>query len=315
MKRLTDKIDRASSIVILPHLNADGDAVGSSFAFAHALRRCGKVVTVVMEEPLLPIYSIIEGEYLVFDGKKKDYDLVIALDCSDLSRLGSRVDLFCGDTVCIDHHRTNESIAGLNYVEPEAAATGEIIYRFLKFFHNGDFLDRYCRECLYTAIATDTGCFRFSNTTPQTLRIAAELLEAGIGRDAINQVMFETVTFRKLRYQSEAVERMELYAEGKIAVTMLPYGRFYELGLSMSDVDGTSNLMLSVEGVQAGVFFHEREKGCYKVSMRSRETVDVAAVAKRFAGGGHIRASGCTVQGIYDTVRDELVAAIREQLG
>ena len=315
MKRLVDKLDQASCVVILPHLNADGDAVGSSFALAHALRSCGKAVDVVMEEALLPIYSIIKGEHLVFQGEDKDYDLAIALDCSDLSRLGNRAALFRGDTVCIDHHRTNESIAELNYVEPEAAATGELIYRFLKIFHDGDFLDRYCRECLYTAIATDTGCFRYSNTTSQTLRIAAELLEAGIGRDAINQIMFETVTFRKLRYQSEAVERMELFTEGKIAVTMLPYDRFYELGLSMSDIDGTSNLMLSVEGVQAGIFFHEREKGCYKVSMRSRESVDVSEVAKRFAGGGHIRASGCTMQGAYDTVRDELVAAIGEQLG
>ena len=312
MKQLLAWINEAERIALLPHLRADGDALGSCYALAELIRNLGRTPYVILEEEPLARFDYLEGEYQVFDGEFEEYDLVIAVDCSDLPRLGSRQILYCGKTACIDHHITNEPIGQLSYVDAKAAATAELVYQLAC---EANVINRKMGACIYTALSTDSGSFRYSNTTPRTMRIGAALMEMGVDTALINRKLYEQVTMGSLRFQAECVDKMQLFLNNKIAVTYLTMERCEELELTSDDTDGGGSIMLSISGVSVGAFFHEREPGSFKVSLRSDEAVDVAAIAKCFGGGGHLRASGYTSTKLLNEAISELVEKIKGQLG
>ncbi|MBE7042324.1 MAG: bifunctional oligoribonuclease/PAP phosphatase NrnA [Ruminococcaceae bacterium] len=311
MKRLLEWIKEAEQIALLPHLRADGDALGSCYALAELIKQLKKTPYVILEEEPLMRFDYLEGDFLVFDGKIKEYDLVIAVDCSDLTRLGKREILYRGKTACIDHHLTCEPIGQLSYVDSDAAATAELVYQLAC---EANVMTRKMGTCIYTALSTDSGSFRYSNTTPRTMRIGAALMEMGIDTALINRKLYEQVTMGSLRFQAECVDKMQLFVQNKIAITYLTMNRADELELTSDDTDGGGSIMLSILGVNVGAFFHEREPGKFKVSLRSDEAVDVAFIAKSFGGGGHLRASGYTTAGPLATAISQLVEKIKEQL-
>ncbi len=305
-------IDSSDSIVLLPHLNADGDATGSCFALAHALRKIGKSVDVVFEE-YPRMREVVDGEYkLICDAKT--YDAAFAIDSGDMSRLGNRGHLFLGRTVCIDHHHTNGTIAEVNCIETESSATGELIYLLIESIDPSLF-DTYIAECLYMAISADTGCFKYSNTTPRTHRIAASLLEIGGDFTRINKAVFETVSLGKIKAQADAVLSLELLHNDRIAFYALSYDKFHEKGYTSGDIDYISSMLKNISGVDAGVFLHERDRGMWKVSLRTNEGFDAASLSKMYGGGGHACAAGFSLQGDFGFVKETVISALEKLLG
>jgi len=212
-------ITKANKIAILPHVSADGDALGSSLALALALNTLNKKPIIYFEEDIPSIYGFLPGREFVriYDEKPDKYELVIALDTGDLQRLGKRVEIFndADMTVNIDHHPTNTYFAQLNLVNTNSAAVGEMIYRLLKKMEIN--LDRDMATCLYVAIATDTGGFRYGNTTTVTHQITADLINNGVDVSYISQTVFETVSLPKVKLMGKAIENLELFENGKLA--------------------------------------------------------------------------------------------------
>lgn len=311
MKRLLTWIKEADTVALLPHVRADGDAIGSCYALAEILENMGKAASVILEEEPLSRFDYLKGSCRVYQGEQLEFDLVIAVDCSDLTRLGERKALYHGKTVCVDHHMTSQPIGELHYVDPKAAATAELIYQFAK---EVNIMNLSIAAGIYTALSTDSGSFRYSNTTSRTMRIGAELMDLGLDTTWINRLLYEQVTMGCLRFQAECVEKMQLFAHDSIAITYLTMEREKQLQLTPDDTEGGGSLMLSIRGVSAAAFFHEREPGVYKVSLRSDEKVDVASIATSFGGGGHLRASGYTTDQNLDEAIKELVQKFSEQM-
>lgn len=309
MNQLLNVLQQKQHILLLPHIHADGDALGSCFALAALLQDMEKQATVVLEEEPLPVYDKIVGEYTL-QSVSTPYDFVILVDCNDVSRLGKRADLVVGDMACIDHHRTTDSLPPLYYVDDTAAATGELVYSFASLLGQ---IDTQTALCLYFALVSDTGCFRYSNTTPRTLRIAAELMEKGIDTVSVSRDLFETFSLKKMQYRSSCISSMQLLENNRIGICTLPYETMQKQELTMDDTEGIANLILTIDSVVMGVYFHEREPGKWKVSLRSDESTDVARIAATFGGGGHLRAAGYSFEGTEETAIKQLLAETKQQ--
>lgn len=316
LNRIISEIKAAGSITILPHIYADGDALGSSFGLALALKKLHKKVSVYLEEEIPYIYSFLPGkEYsCVYAGEANENDLVIALDTGDMERLGKRAEIFdkAGKTVNVDHHNTNSMFGGMNYVDTRSSATGEIVFKMIGMLDAQ--LDADMAVCLYTAISTDTGSFKYSNTTPETHEIISRLLRLGINVSEISDRVFESTSFEKVKLTGLAADSLQLYEGGKIAVVILTDEMMKASGASEEDCDGIVNLGRNIRGVEVAMMLRQRNENEIKVNLRSKSYVDVAAIASRYSGGGHKRAAGCTVSGQLEDILERLLDDIRKAL-
>lgn len=294
-KNLGEQLVKSETILILPHVSADGDALGSSIGLAAFLLQKGKKAKVVAEEPIPDKYDFIDkyGVVEVFD-ETKEYpaDMVIALDTGDFKRLGKRTRLFTGEnTWNIDHHKTNDGYAKFNCIDTSASSTGEIIYKILGSF--GYEPDLAAAEAIFTAISTDTGGLRYSNTTPESMRICADLLEKGINIAEISHVSFDMMPYQKVLLLGRAIENMKIYHGGDVAVITLKKDDYAFLNGKEEYFDGIVNTTVNTEGVLVGVLIRETEEGFIKVNLRSStDGIDVSKIAQENGGGGHIRAAG-----------------------
>lgn len=306
----------AQNLAILPHIDADGDAIGSSLALALSLKGTGKKVKVLMEEEVPVVYSFLPGLALaeVYTSDYTAYDVVVALDTGDLGRMGYRKEVFeKGEkTVNIDHHSTNSEFADYNFVQTSSAAVGEIIYQLLGLLKLE--LNRDTATCLYTAITTDTGGFRYSNTTPLTHQIAADLISHGAVVADISQKVFETVSFGKVKLMGLAISTLELLENGKVSAIYITPGMMKEAGAREEDCEGIVNLGRSIRGVQVALMMRQWEDNEVKVNLRSNGSFDVASLASMYGGGGHKKAAGCIVKGSLEDVRKKLLSDIRDKL-
>ncbi|MBR3692048.1 MAG: hypothetical protein IKL89_05055 [Clostridia bacterium] len=215
--------------------------------------------------------------------------------------------------VVIDHHLNNRVPCEDKLVVPEAAATGEIIFRLLSA--RGVSLDADIAKALYIAVSTDTGCFAFDNTTPETHRIASELLRFDFDAGGVNRTYFQEKTFAALRLQAELICGMRLFAEDRIAAVYVPMSLRRDLGITEEDLEDVSSLARSVAGVDAGVTLRELEdESGWKISLRTSTAVNAAEICALFGGGGHARAAGCTLSGTAEKVTEQIVAAIEKTL-
>lgn len=313
---IRDLINKSETIAILPHVSADGDALGSSFALAIILSGFGKKVDVLLNEDIPEAYANLPGRNLscVYDKDDKQYDLALALDCGDADRLASRIKVFntAAKNANIDHHATNTEFASYNYVDTGASATGEIIFTLIEKM--GAKLSKDVALCLYVAITTDTGGFRYSNTTAQTHRIAAELISVGVDVAKVSQQVFDTVSYGKVKLTGAAIESLELSEDGKIAIMSLTNELIKKLGTKEEDSDGIISTARNIDGVEVAAMLKQLENGEIKVNLRSNRYVDVSAVAARYSGGGHERAAGFTAAGSLDQIKNELLADLKGEL-
>ena len=310
---ISNAIKRSENILIIPHYNADGDCLGSSYALKLMLEELGKKADVILDEKDCEhrILKILDG----VSCKNEPFvpDLVISVDCADKQRMGTRVSAFdsCDFTVNLDHHITNDKYATYNFVNPVAAATGEIIYELAQFMNIP--LTTQIVNNIYVAIISDTGGFAYSNTKPHTLSIAAQLLEYGINNAFISSYLFEMNSKKRLELMKLAYNSLETFYNDRIAVVSITDEQMKRFDANDDDAGSFVNIPRSLETAIVSMSFREIEGGAVKVSIRS-QLVNASNLAQQYGGGGHERAAGCTVKGSLEEVKRKLVSEAERRI-
>ena len=314
---LCEKLCENKKTLIVYHVRSDADAVGSAFALRELLRIMGVPAICVcsdeVPERLRFLSEDAQGSVVVEEGMSLGHERVISVDSASPSQLGEMFDRLRKDIdIMIDHHGTGTVYADY-FVDATASATGEIIYSIAKkLLANNKIPSIPPRviDCIYAAISSDTGGFRFANVTPTTFRIAAELLEAGANSADINHRLFESKTLKQISAEAEAARRLRTFANGRIASVTIPYASRRALGLNDENLETVIDVPRSIEGVEVAFSVRQSEdKPFFRVSMRSSVDFDVAAICKRFGGGGHIRAAGCSIEAADIDEAENLIAA------
>lgn len=312
LNEIAQFLKNTDNSVILTHRYPDGDTLGSAFALCRALRAMGKKSRVIVNSTNLPK----KFEYLAEGMEEQDFDVqtVIAVDIASPTLLGDLQSEYEGRVdVSIDHHGMNNPFARLTYVNAESAANAENIYNLINQL--GVEIDKKTADCIYTGICTDTGCFKFSNVTPTTMRIAAVLMEKGCDSTLINRVMFDTKSMARIRMEQATLSTLTLHCGGKIAVVHTTLKMEEETGADESDTDGLASLPRQIEGVVVGITIREKAENTFKASVRTINGYNAANICSIFGGGGHIAAGGCSLQGTVDEVRALLVKAAANEIG
>jgi phosphoesterase RecJ-like protein len=293
---VADAIRSRQRFVIASHARPDGDAVGSQLAMAFALERLGKQVRVVSRDappaPLLAFPGVAGIE--IVDHVDDPGDAVIVMECGDLTRTGV-AGLDRGFVINIDHHPGNAMYGALNWFDVSAAACGEMVFDLVRALDVP--LTPEIAVHVYVAILTDTGSFHYSGITPRTFDICRQCTEAGVHPPTVARTVFDSNNLGRLKLFGAVLSRMQLDATGRIAVVSVDRRLAEECGGTYEDTEGLINLPLTVKEILAVVFFKEIGQNEWRVSLRSKDAIDVNAVAKTFGGGGHKNASGCTAHG------------------
>lgn len=295
-------------ILLIAHVSPDGDTLGSSFALYGVLSGLGKRVQIVCEDPVPAIYRFLPfSDKTIKPEQARPAAAAVSVDCADLMRTGTAEPLFAAakDTLNIDHHGTNDRYAANNYVR-KAGATGELVYGVLTAL--GVPIGRDVATCLYAAISTDTGNFSYDNTTPDTLRIAAELLETGFDLPELNRRLFRTVPFRKLKLQALAVTKAQLSEGGRVGVTALTKADVESCGASAEDTEGIIDSIRDIDTVEIAAMLREGDDGKIRVSLRGKTCADVSKIAAVYGGGGHRLAAGCTLEPPIKQAAEQITA-------
>lgn len=307
IKDIASFLKQNNNFEILTHNYPDGDCLGSGFGLCMALRQIGKNANVITTD-LPKSYDFITQKVTP---QRFEPEVIISTDVAAEKLLGKNEDKYKGRIdLCIDHHASNSIESEYRFVDSDAAAAGEIIYELIKELGADITVD--IANCLYTAIATDTGCFRYNNTTSRTMRIAADLLDLGCDNEYINKVMFETKTKRRIELERDILERMIFCADDKCAMVYTTLEMVE--GMGDDETEGIASIPRQIEGVKLGLTIREKQGGEYKVSARTNGDVDACAFCAKFGGGGHIGAAGCTIKGTLENTIALLKEAAEEIL-
>jgi bifunctional oligoribonuclease and PAP phosphatase NrnA len=313
VEKVIEAIDRYRTFIITTHRNPEADAIGSSLALAHLLRQRGKDCTVVCYDPIPRILQFLPHENLFKQHTQITQwpDAVFILDCGDLGRTG----LFEGPDrppsflINVDHHVTNRQFGGINWVDHGATATGELIYRLSLAL--GMTLTPDVALCLYATLASETGFFAYSNTKPETFLLAAELLKHRVDPWEVAQRLREN-TPERLDLLSHVLRGLEVSADGGVAWLTVTRDLFEKTKTTAEDTEEMISYPRSLRGVEVAVLFREVDGSTCKVSLRSKNRVDVAKLAERFGGGGHQKAAGCTIAAGLAETKQRVLKAVGE---
>ncbi|MBC8179412.1 MAG: bifunctional oligoribonuclease/PAP phosphatase NrnA [Desulfobacteraceae bacterium] len=307
--KISAVLSEGKRFLLMTHKDPDGDGIGSMLALGKSLSDAGKEVSILAQNPIPPPLNLLKGadkivNILDVDG---DFDAAVALDCAERSRLGefeNHLENF-RLVINIDHHETNESFGDLNLVEPESSSTGELVYRLLE--EAGLPMGSDVAGNIFAAIQTDTGSFRYSNTTAEALRIAAALLELGADPWEISKQVMNSHSLPRLKLLEMALRTIEFHHEKKIAIMILSQGMFKKAGAQQSDSERFVDYPRFIFGVELGVLIREIDENECKFSLRSNSWLNVARLASRFGGGGHVRAAGFRFQGSLKDVKNDFL--------
>lgn len=320
--RILEALRNKETAVLTTHLNADGDGCGSQVAMAAWLRARGTEAFIVNPTPypetlrfLVPDPSwVVNAASDDARGLCDGADVAVVLDTGEVSRIGRAKPLIHGlDTVVVDHHPSGDQpIAGVSLRDPSACATGELVYDIIA--RSGGSWSEAGDLGLYVAILTDTGSFRFSNSSAASHAIAAELIARGVNPEKTYRRVYGTAPLRRLKLLRVCLETLDTHENGRIAWMVVPSDTYDEMGAVPEDLEGLVDYPRSVEGVEVGLLFRKTSGGGIKISFRSNGAVDVNVLARRFGGGGHVRASGALVNAAMDRVRHDVIQATREAI-
>ena len=292
-----ERLLSSKSVGLLMHVNPDWDCLGSCLALQSVLRRQGIVCDIIADEPLSEHLSFLGSEVIVYDGNGLDYDCLCCVDVGDGKRVGRRAEAFAAhqNTVCIDHHQGDGSFARLSYVDSLSPATGEIIYDMLKSAG----LDITAEEgkYLYCAISSDTGSFKYADTTAHTMEVVADIMRLGINTAELCEQLYERKSFKQLKLTGEAIATLELHCGGRIATAYVTGEMYQKYSADKNDTDHLSSLPREIDSVVMSAFLTQRTPDEIRVNLRSKGDYDVSKAASAFGGGGHMRAAGCTIKG------------------
>lgn len=290
---------------VLAHHSPDGDTIGSTFALVNVLRTIGKRANARCSDEFPARYAYLYNGY-----KDEEFtpETIVSVDVADTHLLGKALEKYSSNIdLCIDHHISNIFYAKNTLLNAKASATCEVL---AKLFFEMDFpVDDHIATCLYTGIATDTGCFKYQNTTGEAHRVTAQLLEYKVDYAWINRRLFDIKSKGRLKVEQLLSSRMEFFLNDKCAIITISKALIDESGMDESDFEGLASLTLQVDGIEVGVTLKERGDE-YKVSMRSSDRVNVSAICQGFGGGGHIKAAGCTLSGELSEIKARVVEAV-----
>lgn len=309
VKECANLILRQDNILILTHAHPDGDTLGSGFALCRALMQLGKKARVINDDVIPKKYDYL---YSDIDFPEFEADYVVAVDVATENLLGGLQSSYAGKIdLCIDHHLTNTEYAK-NLLLRDYPAACEIIYMLIN--EMGVKIDKKIADCLYTGISTDTGCFRYASTTAQSYRIAAELIEHGADNGKINRAMFETKTKTYVALEKIALNNMKMFCNDRVAVITVTQDMYAKTGSNEQETEALAPLTRQIEGVEIGITIREKADKTCKASIRTYESVNAAALAKNFGGGGHAQAAACRFDCSVDEALNQIVKKCGEYL-
>jgi bifunctional oligoribonuclease and PAP phosphatase NrnA len=304
----------STTVLISVHKNPDGDALGSQLGLMLALEKTGKKVFAHNLDPVPDIYRFLPGSDRITTGPRVNgtYDTFVVLD-ADPPRTGLGNGSWPARTLInIDHHVTNRAEWAITWLDPDATATGEMVYRLVTGL--GIPMDKDMALCLYTAIFTDTGSFRYSNTTPESMRIAATLIEAGADPWLVTENVYESFSFKRIELLGKVLSGIERSRDGRIAWVLVTDELYRLTGTTAEDTDNFVNFVRSIKGVEVAVLFRQTGPEQYKISLRGKGRVDLSGLAVTLGGGGHKNAAGGVLDGTFPAVREKVIAAVGREL-
>lgn len=315
MFNLKELLEGKQSVALGGHVRPDGDCVGSTMGlYLYLKENFPQIETDLYLESVPEAYSMIRHTDEVKSElpEGKIYDLFICMDCGDLQRLGFSQKLFIESkqTACIDHHVSNEAFADVNYIVPDASSTSELVYNLLDY----DKMSLETAEALYMGIAHDTGIFRYSCTSPETMEAAAQLMRKGVDTAKITDRTYYEKTYIQNQILGKALLESIMVLDQRCIISVVRLKEMEFFKAKPSDLEGIVSQMRQTKGVEVAMFLHETASQTFKVSLRSKEQVDVSSIAKYFGGGGHVRAAGVTMKGSVHDVINNLTALIEKQL-
>lgn len=313
---ICEEVKNAAAIGISGHLRPDGDCVGAVMGLYLYLKKACPMaeIQVILEKPadIFNCIKDIEEIHTDFCAKTDIFDVFIVVDC-DKTRIGEAEKYFdaAKKTINIDHHISNDGCGMVNYIEPLASSASELVYKTLE---NKSLVDEEIAKALYIGMIHDTGVFQYSNTSPETLKIAAELIGYGFDFSRLIDETFYEKTYIQNQILGRALLESILFMDGKCVVSMIDKKTMNFYQVEPSDLEGIVSQLRNTKGVECAIFMYQIESLKYKVSLRSNGKVDVAKVAAFFGGGGHVRAAGATMQGTFHDIANNLASQIAQQL-
>lgn len=311
-KQVIDKLLNSKSICIISHINPDGDNIGSTIGLGMGLLSSlhGKVV-MAKSDTIPSLFSFLPGVSNIREiNKDEKFDVLIALDCSDQYRLGE-YQWIINNSDCvinIDHHISNNNFGDINIIESNASSTGEIVYKLLSCMKIK--ITKEIATCLYVAISTDTGSFKYDNTSSLTHKIASDLLDCNIDLNEITRNIYQSRSLSKTKLLISCLNSLRLYNENKIAIVSITKNMLEKSNSSTNDADGIIDFIRDIDTVEVACVLKEIHPLEVKVGFRSKKYVDVAKIAESFEGGGHKRASGCTVKSSIEKTEKHVLEKI-----
>lgn len=316
VREIFSLVNSSTNICIAGHKAPDGDCIGSVMALYELLKPLNKNLTVCIDGNIPFNYKLFVDEDIIlkeYDNKK--FDLVVVLDCSDAERLGKFKDVILNatKTVCIDHHKTNEGYADINIIAPTMSSTGELLYDVLKVGNQN--ITKEIATFIYIAILTDTGKFSYSNTTSETHRKTAELIDLGVDIAYIDNVVFNSKPSNVVKAYIQCVSGIELYYENKFGIASITNDILKKNNVEMGDIDGIVEFIREINEVEVSCVLKEYTENNTKVSLRSKSHIDVSLVSLHFGGGGHSKAAGFEINDTLENTKKLLVETFKNYFG
>lgn len=315
-RAIISALKAAKRVLVVSHTNPDGDAVGSSLAMAHYLESIGKEVIILFDSPVPAVYEYLSGTDRMFRAETYDQaitvDAVVSLECPTPDRMGEVNNRLSGNEtiICIDHHLDSEAYGAVNWIDTSFSSVGEMLWYLFK---SDDYqLDETVAEQLYTAVMTDTGRFRFDNTSPRSMICASELIAAGAKPDKISQAVYYNTKPSTLKLLGLVLHGIQFIADNRICYLSLTNEMLASAGAERSEAEGLIDFTLYGSSVQLGAMFKEADPSRTRVSLRSAVNINVAEIAGEFGGGGHFRAAGFDVEAGMEQARQIVLKRLKE---
>ena len=312
VQQMAQRLRAADNVLILCHKNPDGDTVGCGSALYYALKALDKNAAVLCSDAIPTRYAFTNPR--LFKGEFEP-ETVVAVDVAGIQLFGENngvpqytrhIDL------CIDHHAGNSGYADFTLLDDHAAAAAELLYEVLEAMEVP--MTAHIANCLYTGLATDTGCFKFSSTTAKTHLVAAKLIEEGAQVEELNTLLFDTKPRERMEAERIARNHLEYHLDGRCALIYLTRDEIEQSRVDPADLEELTGLPISIEGVKVGLTLRQQPGGSYRISVRTARGVDACAIARRLGGGGHTRAAGCELLGNLDNTKSAILAEVEAEL-